>query len=391
MLAPGIRDKMDTIPHLCNNKYIAKDTCNNLVGYLAVYRVCFGMAAFFLLMAILTIKIKNSHDPRAKFQNGFWFVKFALFVGLIVAAFFIPKGSFSVSWMYIGMIGGFLFILIQLVMLVDFAYSWSESWLEKYEEGGHKGWLAGLIIATAVLYSTCIAAVTVFFVFFAKGSECGLNKFFVSFNLCLVLVVSAMAIHPRVQSAQPSSGLLQAAVISTYTLYITWSALSNEPDEKCNPSGTLLKNTNLTPGFDGHTVLAAIMLFATAVYACVRKTSTSGMTNFGINSGSVEENLISEAGNDEDKDVEYRGQRVYDNEDSAVAYNYSFFHLALLLASLYIMMTLTNWYSPQGSDFSKLTSNWATVWVKMSSSWVCFVIYVWTLIGPVLLPDRDFV
>ena len=44
-----------------------------------------------------------------------------------------------------------------------------------------------------------------------------------------------MTIHPRVQEAQPTSGLLQSAVISAYAMYLTWSGMSNEPDEKCNP------------------------------------------------------------------------------------------------------------------------------------------------------------
>lgn len=48
--------------------------------------------------------------------------------------------------------------------------------------------------------------------------------------------------------------------------------------------------------------------------------------------------------------------RAYDNEQDGVTYSYSFFHLCLVLAALYIMMTLTNWYrwaaTPGASPFS---------------------------------------
>lgn len=39
-----------------------------------------------------------------------------------------------------------------------------------------------------------------------------------------------------------------------------------------------------------------------------------------------------------------KGQQVYDDEEDAVGYNYSFFHFMLMLASLYAMMVLTSWY-----------------------------------------------
>lgn len=43
------------------------------------------------------------------------------------------------------MAGAFCFILIQLVLLIDFAHSWNESWVEKMEEGNSRCWYAGRI------------------------------------------------------------------------------------------------------------------------------------------------------------------------------------------------------------------------------------------------------
>jgi hypothetical protein len=47
--------------------------------------------------------------------------------------------------------------------------------------------------------------------------------------------VSAVSILPAVQERQPRSGLLQSSVVSLYVVYLTWSALSNQPDRECNP------------------------------------------------------------------------------------------------------------------------------------------------------------
>merc|ERR1719150_2610608 len=73
-----------------------------------------------------------------------------------------------------------------------------------------------------------------------------------------------------------------------------------------------------------------------------------------------------------------------------VAYSWSLFHLMFALATLYIMMTLTNWFHPSSSNIEKFSANEGAVWVKIVSSWLCGALYLWTLVAPMILQDRDF-
>merc|ERR1712010_166995 len=83
--------------------------------------------------------------------------------------------------MYFGMIGGFLFILIQLILIIDFAHSWAEAWMGNYEETDKNGWLSALSIVTGIFY--------VFYTGEAVG-DCKLHEFFISFNMILCITLS---------------------------------------------------------------------------------------------------------------------------------------------------------------------------------------------------------
>ena len=59
----------------------------------------------------------------------------------------------------------------------------------------------------------------------------------------------------------------------------------------------------------------------------------------------------------------------------------------MFLASLHIMMTLTNWYSPSpATNLRQLQRSWPAVWIKMGSSSACLCLYIWALLAPVLRP-----
>ncbi|XP_044296163.1 serine incorporator 3 [Varanus komodoensis] len=407
MLAPGMERQLQKIPRFCEGFV----DCDALVGYRAVYRISFAMAVFFCLFALLMIQVKSSKDPRAAVHNGFWFFKIAAIVGIMVGAFYIPEGPFTTALFAIGVAGAFCFILIQLVLLIDFAHSWNESWVERMEEGNSRCWYAALLSCTGFNYILSFVAIVLFYVFYTKPDGCIENKFFISFNMLVCIAVSIMSVLPKVQEHQPRSGLLQSSVITLYTMYLTWSAMSNEPDRSCNPSLLNIITQIASPTaisvnatdvpllptptpqkspqwWDAQSIVGLIIFVLCLLYSSIRSSNYSQVNKLTLSaSDSVILDDASGAAAGDAEDGEPR--RVLDNEKDGVQYSYTFFHFMLFLASLYIMMTLTNWYSPD-AETKTLTSKWPAVWVKISSSWVCLLLYVWTLVAPLILTNRDF-
>lgn len=42
------------------------------------------------------------------------------------------------------------------------------------------------------------------------------------------------------------------------------------------------------------------------------------------------------------------------------------------------------------TSLETLNANAASMWVKIVSSWLCLGLYTWSLLAPILLPDREF-
>lgn len=76
-------------------------------------------------------------------------------------------------------------------------------------------------------------------------------------------------------------------------------------------------------------------------------------------------------------------------EFQAVPYSYAFFHSVFALASMYIAMLMTGWgVQAEGKDL--IDVGWASVWTKFASLWFTALLYSWSLLAPLLFPDRDF-
>ncbi|XP_048727691.2 serine incorporator 3-like isoform X2 [Ostrea edulis] len=410
-LVPGLQTELEKIPALCKDfnihtvqVYEKLLDCKDVVGYLSVYRICFAMTGFFFLFCLIMINVKSSKDPRSGIQNGFWAIKILVLIAICVGAFFIPRGEFGIAWMYVGLVGAFLFIIIQLILLIDFAHGWAESWVEKYEETESKCYYFGLLFFTFVFYVLAIVAVVLFYVYYGSAESCGLHKFFISFNLILAVAISVIAILPKIQDVNPRSGLLQSSIMTLYIMYLTWSAMSNNPDKTCNPNlehlflnGSSADNGNgdfvKSNSFDWQSLLALLLWILAVLYSSIRTSSNSQVGKLTMSERTVLQADSGDAqlidGASDSGDEEKGKQHVWDNEEEMVAYSYSFFHFMLALGSLYVMMTLTNWYSPS-SDFKTLNANMPSVWVKIVSSWVCGALYIWTLVAPMVMRNREF-
>ncbi|XP_061093825.1 serine incorporator 1 [Conger conger] len=399
MILPGMETQLKKLPGLCQGGSTipgveSQVDCDVIVGYKSVYRLCFSMACFFFLFSALMIRVRSSRDPRAALQNGFWFFKFLVLIGITVGAFFIPDGTFHTVWFYFGVVGSFIFIVIQLILLIDFAHSWNQAWVQNAEEGNGRCWFAGLLTFTVLHYALAFTAVVLFYLYYTQPDNCTEHKVFISVNLILTIIISIISILPKVQEVQPQSGLLQSSLITLYTMYITWSAMTNNPDRKCNPSLlSLVTNTTSAPPsptpapgqvqwWDAQGIVGLVIFLFCTLYASIRSsnnTQVNKLMQTEEGSGGVPGGEVGEDG----------FRRAVDNEEEAVSYSYSFFHFCLCLASLYIMMTLTNWYQPDSSTQAML-SRMPAVWVKISSSWLGLGLYLWTLVAPLILTNRDF-
>ena len=342
----------------------------------AVYRVSCATTSFFLALAAALLGTKDRSDPRdSGIHRGNWGLKLLAFAGLQGMTMCWASDESMEAYAFCARLGSGVFLVIQMIIVLDLAFAWSESWAS----GEHWGWIAGLLASTIGMYATAIALFVEMYAAYAPNRECRQNVGMITSVAVLCVVFTVITFHP----SSREGSLLPSAAVTLYCAYLCYSALASEPSTyACRPrtfadaDEALRKPANL---------VTTMFTLASVVYAAVR----AGESNFWDMEPSSEGGELRQAlddGEDDEGDDEEGG----DKARGPVKYSYSFFHLIFALAAMYTSMLLTGWGARRRDDAEAVGNDWTSVWVKFSSAWVAGALYAWCLIAPALFPDREF-
>ena len=358
------------------------DVCG---GSFAVYRFSFVLCLFFSLMTLLTL---GTTRIGAKAHRGFWFAKVALLVGLLVSSLFIDNQDLQ-NYREVARYLSFAFLLMQLLLVIDFGYTWNETWIGYDDESDSDsmcGWKLAIVVCAFLLYAGSLTGWVLMYAVFGP-SECPAQQTLISVTLiaCVALtVVSCTRIAPH-------GTLLTSATVTAYATFLCYSALSSHPDPTCNPQAAHDEGNSPAELILG-LVIGSVSMASTAYNATRSKQAMLGSAQ----GSEMTKPLDAGAGG---RDPEAATGAASTDDEEVGPESWWYFHLMMVACSFYMAMLVTDWSSeparingaPALDTAGTYSVSLASFWVKALSLIVCLLMYAWTLLAPYLLREhRDF-
>lgn len=423
MLALGLRfygvsieEKINALP-VNTTSYMP-----HIVGDEAVYRISFVLFFFFLTMLGLTL-CSN------KFHNGFWGVKLAIYVLAIGGSMFIPDYVFNNNgYAWFARVASVLFLVLQIVAMIDFAYNWNNSWREKAEKaeadgGSGKGWLALILAAAGGMFLFTLGGIILLFAFLGEDS---LSTFFTTVTLVSCIGMTALQLF----GPESDGSLLSSAIVALYCVYLNWSAISSNPNE----SGSIPINTATSGDNSATMVLGMVVAGFSLAWTCYSSSlsfesvMSSGKASVPVedaeDKAAVSSSPLLTSGKKAAAGGELRHSGSQDLEDGnrgtglvratkptrakedgsadgetlESKERFWIFHLFLATGSVYMAMLFTDWGS--GDDMksggggsaagTKVSIGRSSMWIKVCSEWFTIALYMWTLLAARCCRSRNF-
>lgn len=381
--------------------YSREEQIGQCVANAGVFRPTFLAFIFFVIAAVTS-------SIRPDFNRHVWPAKFTIYLLLVFLSIFASNSPwFSGVFLHISRIGATVFIVIQQIIIIDLAYNWNEGWVgkadacDRLEWGSGAFWLRATIGVCCAFYIMAFTGIGMMYHYF---NGCGSNIAIITMTLLGIIAVSAL------QLVGTEGSLLTSSVISSYAVYLAYSAVSKNPNSLCNPQLFEPSNTyDMSMGL----ILAALSLAWTGwSYTANDRMSADGMNrarSLNTNNGSSFHRGQDPLLDVNDPLLEYNEENqppsglalgsLDDDDDILYSHSSEVWKLNAILALIccWVAMSLTTWGSISGIVDEEDTHSAANPTVgKLNmimiaiSQWVALLLYTWTLVAPQLFPDRDF-
>lgn len=382
-------------------------------GNTGVYRVTFFSGLFFIFFGIMSYR-----NPTFNRKN--WSSKYTLYILCVLASIFIPNQPLFLDiYVPIARVGASLFIVFQQLVLIDFAYRWNENWVQKSNEadfaefGSGNKWLQAILAACGILFTLSFTGLILLWHGF---NGCATNEAFIIVTGVMILLTTV------VQLFSEQASLLTSAVIAIYSTSLLFSAVSKNPNGSCNPR---LGKDDPLGIFIGFALTSLFLLWAGYAATKVVSADSSSTTAHVLETGGVttdnleyEENtsdvalvndedaegsmsqmerplvsgVITNPESDSDTRNSHRSNRsgtlTITTDVASVIWQ---LNTVLALLTYWMAMSFTEWGTVSGEGtVANPDSGDVNMWMIISSQWLTFALYFWTIAAPMLFPDRDF-
>ena len=349
------------------------------------------MSLALLILHITIIICLFTRDSFAKFVNEQCFpLKIIAVLVITFLLMFVDN-----SWMefYVGMseIISIVFLIYQSITLIDFGYVWNETWLEKYENG------TTFYMVLMGVFSILLLGSNIYLLYFNFLNfwlpDCVYNKINLVTNVVVIIVLIVLV----VLNLNESSSILTAFFITTILTYFNGLSLASYLNPQCNSyiakdnENTLIYNTFF------HIAVNLVLALITCLHSSLNVKSSEGFKNANINylaDNSQDDSMESDEVELNGRGYNRRGQEEEDNDIAIYKTNeYVFFHLIMLFFAIYLVMLFFDWRTVD-INFDKWTSlktsNPIAFYAKTINNLIFLLLYIWTLIAPAVLKDREF-
>jgi hypothetical protein len=365
-------------------------------AYEAAVRVALTNVLFFSCMLLLTFKADvpeeediltagenkedeerrqtNRQSRRDRFENlslryrvhvAYWPFKLLLWLSFLCISFWwVPSESVDVAF-EVFRFGAGLFLLVQMIVIIATVYEINE-YLVEMAEDGRAGAMA-LVVGTIVAFALAVATFTVSF----SRYDCDGDKTTIAANSMAIVFVIICCGFSLMEDIR--GGLFTSAIVALYVAYLMASA-SMERSKTCK---SLADNATMQ-GTDEEIIEIVGFIVQLAVVALSAFKAASGHKRFqGI-------------------------AHITDEDDDHGSAAYTFFHGVFLVASMHAACLLVGWVKVTQEEDSSSNADGTTTtttisstttesfWIKATCAYFTAFLYLWSLIAPKVLPDREF-